>query len=188
MLYQETDSRLLETLRPSKLGSQTQESGGRRAVAVISQCVFTAWAQQQAGPLNTPATITAPASQVCLGNSGGHLQRSSSPPLLPPLLSHAPHCPLSASSALTSAGGLCPLLLGSWQGCGGGRGSAQEEETGNKVLPGEGAAFPRSKTRSLSLGQPSKGNNRACHFWEEVSLRRGILCLIPLPLCLVPAG
>ena len=133
--------------------------------------------------LNTLVTITAPASQVCLGNAGGHFAEVVSLPSASPPFSCSSTAPL-CKLALTSAGGsaLCSWGTGMW----GGWGSAQEEETGNKVLL-PGAAFPRSTaSRSLSLGHHYLGD-RVCQpgvrfLWEE-----GHLCLMLLPLCPVSA-
>ena len=73
------------------------------------------------------------------------------------------HCP-SLQTGSDLCRGALPSVPGELAGLWGRWGSAQEEETGNKVLL-PGAAFPRSTaSRLLSLEQPGMGNNRACHF------------------------
>ena len=80
------------------------------------------------------------------------------------------HCStLQTSSDLCQ--GTLPSVPGELAGLCGGRGSAQEEETRNKVLL-PSAAFPSSTaSRSLSLGHPYLGDSLSA--WSEVSLRGG---------------
>lgn len=154
MLYQETDSRPSETLRPSKLGSQTQESGGMgRVVAVISQCVSSLHGHSsRQGPEHTHDHHSPSLPKSVWGTLEVTLQRSSAS-LLPLLLLMPFTAPLQAGSDLCR--GALPLLLGSWQGCGEGGAQLRRRKLGTKCCSC-GGCFPRSKaSRSLSLGQPS---------------------------------
>ena len=76
-------------------------------------------------------TITAPASQVCLGNTGGHFAEVISLPSASPPFSCSSTAPL-CKPALTCAEGLCPLFLGSWQGCVEGGAQLRKKKLGTK--------------------------------------------------------
>ena len=95
------------------------------------------------------------------------------------------HCP-SLQTGSDLCRGALPSVPGELAGLWGGWASAQEEETGNKVLL-PGAAFPRSMaSRSLSLGHPYLGD-RVCQPGVRFLSEEGHLCLVLLPLCPVLA-
>ena len=154
-------------------------------MAMSRVCLHCVGAAAAGRALNPLITFTIPASQVCLGNTGDHFAEVVSLPSASPLFSCSSTAPL-CKLALTSAGGLCPLFLGSWQGCGEGGAQLRRRKWEQMLLPG--AAFPSSSaSRLLSLGQPGM-DNRACRpgvrfLWED-----GCLYLMPLLLCPVPAG
>ena len=153
----------LRPLGPPNWGPRPRSLEGGRAVAVISQCVSSLRGHSSRQDPEHTHDHHSPGLPSLFGELWRSLCRSHQPPFCLSSFLMLLHCPsLQAGSDLCR--GALPSAPGELAGLWGGRGSAQEEETGNKVLLA-GAAFPRSKaSRSLSLGQPSMGNNRACHF------------------------
>ena len=118
-------------LRPlgSNQGARLKDLEGRRAVAMPIQSVSSlCWHSSRQGSEPTHDDHSPQPPKTVWGTLVVTLQRSPAS-LLPLLLSHAPPLPLSANW-------LCPLpsVPREFAGLWGGQGSAQEEETGNKVL------------------------------------------------------
>lgn len=118
-------------LRPlgSNQGARLKDLEGGRAVAMSTQRVSSLHcrsSRQGSEPIHDHHSPQPP--KTVWRTLVVTLQRSSASLLLL-LLSHAPPLPLSANQ-------LCPLpsVPGELAGLWGGQGSAQEEETGNKVL------------------------------------------------------
>ena len=119
---------------------------------VCLHCVGTA-ADRAPNPL---MTIIAPSLPRLFGEHWWSLCRGRQPPFSLSSFLMLLHCP-----CLLTGSALCPLFLGSLQGCGEGRAQLRKRKLETKCCSQE-SAFPSSAiSRPLNLGQPDLGDG-AC--------------------------